>query len=190
MRVSCRQHSPLEGRSFDLTGKLAFAPLRFHRQPQIELALFRPFVLPHNHEVVRPRQNSHQWYEFWLIGVNLVELFHSPKVRGGESLEIWSLPEEPFGQLPDNPFAPTSLRHSARQVRANSPISVNQRDVDGLIGLGAASSNDAEHLSEFGVLLDQFGAHSAKPSSMVMILAVTPFSSASISSSERGGLKT
>jgi hypothetical protein len=40
---------------------------------------------------VRPRQNSHLWCEFWLIDVNIVELLHSPEVRGGESLEIWSL---------------------------------------------------------------------------------------------------
>ena len=73
-----RQDSSLEGRGFDLAGKFARTPLRFHRQPQIELALFRPFVLPKNHEVVRPWQNSQQCCEFWLIGVNIVELFHSP----------------------------------------------------------------------------------------------------------------
>ena len=73
-----RQDSSLEGRSFDLAGKFARTPLRFHRQPQIELTLLRAFVLPKNHEVVRPWQNSQQCCEFWLICVNIVELFHSP----------------------------------------------------------------------------------------------------------------
>ena len=86
-----RQNSSLEGCGFDLEGKFARTALRSHCQHQIELALFGPFVLPHNHEVVRPRQNSHLWCEFWLIDVNIVELLHSPEVRGGESLEIWSL---------------------------------------------------------------------------------------------------
>ena len=59
-----RQDGSLEGRSFDLVGKFARTLLRFHRQPQIELALFRAFVLPKNHEVVRPWQNSQQCCEF------------------------------------------------------------------------------------------------------------------------------
>jgi hypothetical protein len=41
---------------------------------------------------------------------------------------------------------------------ADSPVGINERDIDRLIRLGAASADNTEHLGKLGVLFDQLRA--------------------------------
>ena len=53
-----------------------------------------------------------------------------------------------------------------RKMLADGPISVDKRNIDRLVRLGATGTNDTEHFGELRVLLDQLCAHLSSPSNM------------------------
>lgn len=58
------EYGALEQRGLELALQLALAPLLADGLAQVELALFGPFALVEDDEVVRPGQLSRQWCDF------------------------------------------------------------------------------------------------------------------------------
>ena len=101
-------------------------------------------------------QFSQQCCEFWSFGIYLIELLHSPEVRGREALQLRGLRQQPVGQLFDYPFALACLSYLAGQVRSNRPVGFDQCNIDGFKSFGAACVDDAKNFRELSVFFMGF----------------------------------
>jgi hypothetical protein len=83
-------------------GQDVFGPTELLCPLQIELALGRVLALLQDHQILRPAYFSHQWCDFFFLGVSFVELFDSPEVSGGEAANAGELCAEIFGETLDH----------------------------------------------------------------------------------------
>jgi hypothetical protein len=76
-------------------------PAELLRPLKTELALGRVLALLQDYQILRPANFSHQSCEFFVLGIDFVELFDSPEVRSGEAATAGKLGAEIFGEILD-----------------------------------------------------------------------------------------
>ena len=91
---------------------------------------------------MRPRQLSHQWCDFFVALVSLLELPHAEQVSLGKTtsarLRLRNIGSEPF----DDPISPFCRLDLAADGCADLPVEINQLGIDGPLTGGGYQPDD------------------------------------------------
>jgi hypothetical protein len=107
---------------FDLMNQHVLGPTELLRLADVEFTFGGLLASLQNHQVLGPTNFSHQWCEFFVISIRLVELLDSPKISGGEAADAGELRSQIFGEALNHGTPPSLSLLAVCNEPADIPV--------------------------------------------------------------------